>query len=766
MKIGPEMSADFKSIGSSHIRVDAPGKVTGQTHYLTDIFIDNMVYAYPVYSRIPFGRIEAVDTRPAESVHGFINVYLAADIPGDNQVGVIFEDQPLLADETVRYVGDSIGVAVAETEVAAREAARRVLVKIDAQEPILSINASRDATNNFIHKDNIACRHQVDKGDINSGFAVADHIIEVDLVTPYQEHYYLEPQSCIAVPRENDEIDIYGSIQCIYYVQKAAARALGISQSKVHVHQTAVGGGFGGKEDIPSEVCARAALAAWHVNRPVKMVYARHDDVQLTSKRHPFQMHYKVGVTNDGKLLAADITLEENAGGYATLSSVVSYRSAMQAMGPYVIPNIKVRSTSYYTNLPPAGAFRGFGSPQATFGHERVMDVIAAELDIDPVELRLKNILRPADETLTGHKLEVSVGVEETINKVAEMARWGQRKKSNDGRYLTGFGIATSHYGNCLGAAGWAMDGAGAKLQIRRDGSVAVAYGLVDMGQGAATVNVQMAAEALGISPDRVIVLPPSTDLVPDSGPGVASRNVVMTGNAIRSAAEKLRPVLLEAAAEMLECHPENVEVKNDQAVDTVTGKVVDFPALANYLFVSNRPMDMLGWWHVPPLKYDPEHGYGEAYFTYSYSTHLAQVKVDRLTGKVKVEKIWAAHDIGKAINPAGLEGQVEGGTAQGIGWAVSENFQVDQGVVKTSNLSTYLLPTVLDVSEVETILVEDPEPLGPWGAKGIGEPAIIPTAAAIANAVSDALGYQINSIPLTPEFVLEALENSTGGMH
>ncbi|MFH1852462.1 MAG: xanthine dehydrogenase family protein molybdopterin-binding subunit [Candidatus Neomarinimicrobiota bacterium] len=754
------MSKDFKYIGRSVPRVDAAGKVTGRTRFVTDEFLDRMVHAYPFYSAIPFGRVTAIDIAPAASQPGILGVLTARDIPGKNQVGVIIEDQPLLADPVVRFVGDTIGIVVAETAVAARRAARLVMVQYEEFEPIFSIAESKAATGNFIHDSNVACRHRVDKGDIEAGFASADQIIEADFVTPFQEHYYLEPQGCIVIPEDDGSVTVHGSIQCIYYVQKAVARVLGIPFSKVRVVQSPIGGGFGGKEDIPSELCARAALAAVKFNRPVKMVYNRRDDVQLTSKRHPFQIHFKVGVTNDGRLLAADIRLEENSGAYATLSTVVSSRSTIHAMGPYVIPNIRVRSTAWYTNLPTTGAFRGFGSPQATFGHERMLDIIADSLGIDPVELRLKNVLRTGDLTQTGQKLSVSVGAEETITRSRDRSDWNavRSARTSAGRYLSGIGIAASHYGNCLGAAGWALDGAGAKIQIRRDGSVAVAYGLAEMGQGALTAVTQMTAEALGIDSGRITVPAPSTDLVPDSGPGVASRNVVMTGNAIRDAAAKLAPILKTAAAAMLETDPEKITIAGDRILVDETEKS-DFGTLADYLFTGNYQMDMLGWWHVPALNYDPEKGIGEAYFTYSYATHVAKVRVDRLTGLVHVDKIWAAHDIGQAINPAGLEGQVEGGTTQGIGWALTEQFKFDRGRVLTGNLSTYLLPTAADVGEVETILVEAAEPLGPWGAKGIGEPAVIPTAAAIANAVSHAIGVQLNEIPLTPEKVLAAIE-------
>jgi len=762
-------------IGRSYKRPDGPDKTTGKTKFITDIKVENVVYGHPIYSQIPFGKIKSIDTTEAKKVRGFCRVFFADDIPGENQIGVILKDQPLFAEKIVRFIGDSIGIAIGESESAAKLIADKVKIKYEEYEPYFSINKSKSATNNFIHDNNIACEHQSLKGNVNNGFIESKHILEADFKTPAQEHYYLEPQGCIAIPR-SDGIEIHGSLQCPYYIQKAVAIVLGINIDKVMVIQAPTGGGFGGKEDIPSELASRAAVAAMKLQCPVKMIYNRHDDVQLSSKRHPFQMYYKVGVSDDGKLLAAEINLEESAGAYATLSSVVSYRSTMQAMGPYVIPNIKVKSTSYYTNLSPNGAFRGFGSPQATFGHERMMDIVASKIGMDPIEFRLKNVLHLGDATSTNHKLTASVGIKETIEKSAEAARWNHRRNGgeNNDRYLSGIGIGASHYGNCLGAAGWHMDGAGANLQLNRDGTVTVAYGLIDMGQGAITVVTQMVAEALGIDPSRITVLPTDTRNVPDSGPSVASRNVVMTGNAIRNAAEKLLPILYSSATEMLNCQRDSIKIENDFAVNLDNDEKVSFGELIDYLYnhpsslqVEEPPLkgDKLfsrqGWWHTPKLDYNAEIGQGEAYFTYSYATHIAKVQVDKLTGLVKVEKVWAAHDVGKAINPAGIEAQVEGGVAQGIGYALTENFKIHNGKVLTDNLSTYLLPTALDISEVETIIVEDPEPLGPWGAKGIGEPAIIPTAAAIANAVSNAIGKPINEIPISPEEILELLDNT-----
>ncbi|RMF09189.1 MAG: xanthine dehydrogenase, partial [Candidatus Neomarinimicrobiota bacterium] len=723
--------------------------------------LPQLTWAYPVYSRVPFGRIRSIDWTPARSVAGFLGFFGAGQVPGTNQVGVIVPDQPLFAADTVRYVGDTIGLVVAETEAAAREAAGRVQVTIDPLPPVFTIEEAKASTGPFLHETNQACRHRVVKGDLAAGFAAADVIVEATLTTGWQEHFYLEPQGCIAIPREQGRFQIRGSIQCPYYVQKAVAVALGLAYSQVWVEPTPLGGAFGGKEDVPSELCARAAVAAYHLRRPVRLQYDRELDIQLTSKRHPFRMQYKIGARHDGTLTAAEVVLEENAGAYATLSSVVSYRASIQCLGPYRIPHVHVDSIAYYTNTPPTGAFRGFGSPQAAFGHERMLDLVARRLQLDPVDVRRKNLLQPGDQTSTGQRLETSVGAADTLDLATRAAGWTHFTPVSSGRYRTGLGVSTIHYGNCLGAAGWALDGAGAKIALSRDGSVAVAYGLVDMGQGAITVVQQMTAEALGVRPERVTVLPTDSRQVPDSGPSVASRNVVMTGQAIRNAAEQLLPSLKRAAARLLDTDPDAVTLADDEARDTRSGQTVPFEALTEQVYLSNGRLESLGWWHVPPLRFDPDTGLGEAYFMYSFATHVAHVTVDTLTGKVKVERVWAAHDVGRAIHPAGIEGQVEGGVVQGLGWALTERLVQRDGTILTANASTYLLPTAADSPPISTYLVEAEAPDGPWGAKGIGEPAIIPTAAAIANAVSAAIGRPIHTVPITPEVVLRALEEA-----
>jgi len=752
-------------IWQSMPRVDGLDKARGKTEFIADRSFPHLLHAYPVFSTISSGRLLSTNIESAESTNGFIAAFFAGEVPGENRIGVIVDDQPLFVHDRIRYIGDAVGIVVAETAENAYRAAKAVDVIVETDSPILSIADSRHEQAPLIHETNIACEHRVLVGDVDAGFTASNHIVTGTIKTGYQEHYYLEPQGCVVVPEDDGTITVYGSIQCVFYVQKAVARNLGIEYSRVRVVQTPVGGAFGGKEDIPSEVCARTAVAAWLLKRPVQMIYRRADDLQSTSKRHPAEISYKIGVDDTGKLLAGEVDIHLNAGAYATLSSVVSFRAATQALGPYQVPNVRVHSTAWYTNLPPAGAFRGFGSPQATFGHERMIDKIARQIGMDPVKFRMLNILKPGSSTTTGHHLDTSVGAEETIEAAVNLAGYSDTstkcKQESDERYRYGIGASACHYGNCLGSPGWALDGSAARIQIHRDGLVAVAYGLVDMGQGAITVVAQMTAEALGIDPRQVTVLQTDTTNVPDSGPSVASRNVVMTGNAIRSAAGKIVESLCKAAAHKFGCAEDDVSYSNGAARRGDDSPALQFVELAELMYLLNLPMDALGWWHVPELDHDPETGQGEAYFTYSYATQIARVRVDMITGNVKVTDVWAAHDVGRAINPAGLEGQVEGGVVQGIGWALYENMQMNNGKISTDNLSTYLLPTSMDSPNISSVFVENAEPLGPWGAKGIGEPAIIPIAGAVANAISDAIDRDVNEIPIHPEDLLKLINES-----
>ncbi len=772
---------EYSWIGRRLPRVDAKAKLHGATRFLPDLRFPGLLHAKQVLSTEAHARLLNLDTEAAEAAPGVRALLTADRLPagGENRVGVIVDDQPLLATDRLRYRGECIAVVAAESEAEAAAAARLVQVRCETLPAVLGFEDLSPQPETPIHESGpIAVFNRVSRGDTASGFAEAATVVEAVFVTGAQEHYYLEPLGCVARPEERGGVTIFGSLQCPFYVQKAVARACGLSLGQVRVIQTPTGGAFGGKEDLPNEICARAAALALMTGRPVRLLLERREDIQYSSKRHPYRIGLRLGATAEGRFTAMEIFQDALSGPYATLSPPVLYRSAMQGAGPYSIPAVHVQARGWYSNTAPGGAFRGFGSPQACFAHEGIIDLLAKELGMDPFELRRRNLLRTGDETATGHRLETSVGMEACFdaaltaagNEIGEAAlkEPGRPPTAADQaldpvladdpeRWLTGTGIGCMIYGNCLGQAGWHMDGAGAYLQLHVDGSASLAVGLTEIGQGAETVVTQFAAEGLGLDPSRIKLLPVDTALVPDSGPTVASRNVVMSGNAIADAARQLRERLAPLAAEILNCEPGELRFADGK----VHGPAGALPMikLAAHAFRRNINLAAAGWWHVPPLDFDAKRGLGEAYFAYSFAAQVARVAVDRLSGQVRVIKVWAAHDLGRAVNPAGAEGQVEGGVLQGIGWALGERVLAERGRILTDNLSSYPLPTTLEAPPVDSIFIEDPHPDGPAGAKSLGEPVIIPTAAALAGALRMATAAPIRELPVAPESLLPCLE-------
>jgi len=755
-----------KSVGSRAPRADACDKLEGRTRYLADLPTVGLLHARQLVSPEAHARILSLDLSAARKMPGVAAVLGPGDLPGENRIGVIVDDQPLLAEGRVRYLGEPMAVLAAETAEAADAALEAIRYTLEPLPAILDLDQVQAAPACPIHEAGpIAAQQRLAKGNVERGFAEAEVVVQAELRTGLQEHYCLEPQGCIAEMDDRGGLVIRGSLQCPFYVQRDVARVTGLAMGRVRVIQTTTGGAFGAKEDLPSELCARAALLALATGRPVRLVLSRDEDFTGTSKRHPFRIRGRLGARRDGRFTALEIWQDAEAGAYATLSPPVIYRACIQGAGPYEIPNVRIETRAWYTNQVPNGAFRGFGSPQACFGHERLVDLMADRLGMDAAELRRLNMLRVGGETATGQRLDESVGALESLEQAVEASAAGAPGEEADlesGRWLFATGHASMIYGNCLGKAGWHMDGAGAYIQIHADGSASCATGLTEFGQGSGTVVRQMAAEALGLAPEDVVLMPVDTALVPDSGPTVASRNVVMSGNAILDAAAQLKARLTPLAAEMTGLAQEKLrfaggEIRGD-------GVSLSFRQLAKEAFGRNLNLAAEGWWHVPELDFDAKRGRGEAYFAYSFATQAARVAVDRLTGNVKVLRVWAAHDVGKAVNPAGVEAQVEGGVAQGIGWALTEHFAREGGRILSRNLSTYNLPTALDLPEIETIIVEAPHSKGPFGAKSLGEPVIIPTAAAVASAVSRAVGAPVTKIPILPEQVLELLDKGGHG--
>ncbi|MDI6782962.1 MAG: xanthine dehydrogenase family protein molybdopterin-binding subunit [bacterium] len=759
---------NFSYVGKPVQRVDAKDKVTGTAQYIADLNFSNQLYGKMVLAGVPHAIIKRIDTTKTRKESGVVAILTAESIPGKNQVGAVIHDQPLLAEKKVRYTGDCVAIIAAESKEIAEQASHLIKLEYEELPGVFSPLDSLKSNAPQIHaKGNLLTHYKIRKGDIEKGFAESDVIVEQTLETGHQEHLYLETLGAIAVPQPNGEMTIYGSLQCPFYVQKAVAMALGIGLNYVRVIQTVTGGAFGGKEDVPSEICARAAVLAYATKRPVKLILDREEDIIATSKRHPAILHYKLGAKKNGKLTATEIEIYSDVGAYATLSTIVLYRMTIHAPGPYIIPNVKVDTYGVYTNHPPCGALRGFGTPQANFGSELTMDLLAAKLGIDPLELRLRNALEVGTRTATNQLLKESVGLKETLLKAKRASQWvnkvgAKHASPAKSRKRYGIGCSAMYYGVSLGAKGWSMDAAGAHLQLLADGTVSVAIGNTEMGQGAETVLAQITAESLGVALDKVRILPVDTSFVPDSGPTVASRATVFSGNAIVNAAEQLQKNLLPIAAKLLETKKPNEIIFQDGFIylNRNPKKKIPFLTLAQEAFKRNACMFAAGWYHAPEVVWNQETGLGEAYYVYSYGTQIVEVAVDMVTGKVTVLNVTAVHDVGKAINPKQIEQQVEGGVVQGIGYALYEKFIIEQGKILTDTCATYTIPTALDAPpEIKTIIVESASKDGPFGAKGVGEPPIIPTAAAIANAVSNAIGKRITKIPITPEDIVIKFE-------
>ena len=747
-------------IGAAFPRPDAIDKVRGSARFADDFSLPGTLYAKVIRSGVPHARIHHVDLARVDRHPKTACTVTAADIPGENVVHVIYDDQPALADDVVRYVGEPIALVASEDRRSAEQAA--ALAEIDYEEiptvtdPIAALEpgAPMVAVPEAVEQGpNLFNAMRLHKGDVEKGFAEADVTIEGTYRTGYQEHAYLETQGVIAAPEENGAFVVYGSLQCPFYVQAAVAKVLGLPLTKVRVVHTATGGAFGGKEDVPSQIACLASLLAYKCRRPIKLVLAREEDILTTSKRHPSIVHYRSGAKADGRLTAIEVDFVYNAGAYQTLSSAVLWRGLITAAGPYRIPNVRVHGRSVATNTVPCGAFRGFGSPQVIFPHESQMDLLAERLKIDRLEIRRRNALREGDESATGQVLTESVGVYDTLEQAGKLAKWPARLKSID-RFnqrtqnrRRGLGISTVMYGVGLGGKAPFLDKAGAYLKLEADGSVSLAVGTVEMGQGLNTALLQIASKALNVPVDRLHLAPVDTSRVPDSGPTVASRGTIMSGLAILDAAFKLKDRIRDVACKL--------GIPEEETSDRLE-------EIAQAFWHRNLDPATEGWARAGPVDWDPETGLGNPYAVYAYATHIAEIEVNTITGEISIKDWVAVHDSGKILNRQTASGQVEGGIAQGIGLAVMEEIPEHDGRLVVNGFTTYRIPTIRDVvSQTKVAFVEAPYTSGPFGAKGIGEVPLMAAHAAVSRAVAHATGASssLTSYPLTPQQVKRALE-------
>ena len=748
-------------LGGSHARPDALAKVTGQTRYVGDIALPGMLHAAVAAADVSSARVGSVDTSRALEIPGVEAVMTAQDVPGANLIGVIFPDQPLLVEDRVRMVGDRFAVVAARSPEAAWRSATAVSAQLEplagVHDPVEALKAGADAVHD---SGNLVHTFRVERGDIKKAEARATVVVEAEYRIGGQEHAYLEPQACLAIP-EAGRVTVLASCQCPFYIQQGVARVLGLPLSAVRVEQAPTGGAFGGKEDYPSEPAACAALLAWRTRRPVRLLYPREHDLQATTKRHAMRVHHRWGADRAGRLRFAEVDVLLDAGAYAGLSTVVAERANASAIGPYDVAAVRVRTRVAYTNNLFGGAFRGFGAPQVTWAHEATMDRLARELGLHPVELRRRNVLGERRRvTSTGQRLPAPVMAKACLEKAVAASSAEQPARAlPPGRWLHGTGTALVLYGCNLHHGGQHLDRSSAVVILQADGSAVVRVGLTEMGQGNLVAAQTVAATALGIDPVKVEVWQPDTTTVADSGPTVASRGAHASGLAILEAVRRLRRRLDPVAAELLGCEPSQVMLGGDAA--RVFGEPEQTIAMEQVVQeMVRRRIETIatGWYRSRRRRFDPATGLGSPYEFYAMACHVARVAVDPDLGLVRVEHVAAAHDVGKVLHRDALEGQIQGGIVQAMGWALTEELKLSRGRLLNPGFTDYLIPTSDDAPAISIALLEDAPGSGPFGSKGIGEPSFIPTAAAIRNAVCDAIGAEVDRLPLTPPVIVEAL--------
>jgi CO/xanthine dehydrogenase Mo-binding subunit len=755
--------AELRVVGRRVRKVDGHELVTGRAGFTGDMKFPGMVYGCAARSREPAGRILKADASAALVMEDVVLVLTGRDIPGPNIIGILPPfDQPVLATEVIRYAGESFALVVARTREAARKAARAVRLEIEPFEPILTMeDALKEGARKIHAQGNITYARRLVKGDAEKGLAEAEVVVEGDFETSHQEHGYIEPEAACALPTNDGRLTVYASCQSPFHIRGHIAANLGAPMSGVRVVQAFTGGSFGGKDDVATEIGTLAAVAAKRLGRPVMIVHDREESIIGSNLRHASRIRIKTGARKDGTITARRITVLLDGGAYASESPFVTVKALVHAAGPYRIPHILVESTTVYTNKTYCGACRGFGVPQVTFASESNMDELARLLGMDPLELRKKNALRPGDATATGQTYERSVGLMDTIRAVEARRSERSLPLEKDKRWLYGRGVACLLQGISNGAEG--VDVVGASVQVSQDGSALVGTGLSDMGQGARTVCAQIAAEELGISLSRITVRQVDTDSVHDSGPTVASRSATVGGMAVKMAAGEVRKSLVSMAARMLKTDESLVILHDDFAVLS-TDELVRIPLseVATAAYWTGLPLMNLAFSKAPDAVYDHETHQGNVYIAYNFGTHLMDVRVDGDTGRVEVLRHLACHDVGKVINPLGLEGQIEGGSLFGFGLAHMEEVIFRGGRIINANFADYALPSIKDRLPTEPMAVEDPNPTGPYGAKGIGEPPVAGAAAAFANAVFDATGIRFRRLPITRQDILMALKGKT----
>ncbi len=727
----------MRAVGRSLPRVEGAEKVTGRARYVDDLTFPALLHAKTIRTTLPRARV----TASLDSAYDWsrFTVVDARDIPGKNIIALIDEDQPCLAAEESRHAEEALLLLAHEDREALEDAVGHIRLEEAPLPAVLTLDEA-------IAKQTRVFKHiLIEKGSIEEAFRGAARVIEGTYRTGLQEQLYLENQGMIAVPGADGSMTVYGSLQCPYYVHKALKTLLGLPAEKVRVVQTTTGGGFGGKEDYPSMIAAHAALLARKAGRPVKLVYDRLEDIAATTKRHPSLVKIRSAVAADGTLLALDVRVWMDGGAYMTVSPVVLSRGAIHAGGPYRWPVSRVEAWSHETNTPPNGAFRGFGAPQTLFAIENHIDRIAEELRIDPVALRRKNCLRQGDTTITGQVLRDGVAAIEVLDEALSRSQYEKKRKAYaqaKGPVRRGIGLALYYHGAGFTGGGEGKLASKVAVELAKGGRVHVLAASTEIGQGTRTLFSQIVSDAMEIPIGHVEVEQPDTARVPDSGPTVASRTCMIVGGLVERAARELRQVL---------------------AAHGGPGKwsPARFRALGDAYLAKVGPLRVEAQYQTPKeIVWSDETYKGDAYGAFAWACNVAEVEVDSVTGEVRCPRMTVVAEVGNVIHPVSATGQIEGGTLQGVGWALLEQVIMKGGRYLNAQLTNYIVPTSVDAPTFDVKLLSHPYPRGPFGAKGLGELPMDGPAPAIAAAMRQATGTRFDEVPILPESVLARLES------
>ena len=756
---GEEADAEFQTVGESEHRVDALGKVTGQVEYTADIDFDDLAHARLVRSSVAHASVEAVDVSDAMAVAGVIDVVMPEDVPGERTVGVITPDQPIINAEKVRYLGDPVAIVVAESEDAARKGADSVTIEYDKLPAALTAADALAGDAEPIHESgNVIDEYAYTRGEPSDAFEEADVVLSDSYESSMIDHAPLEPEASVARRTYDDAVEVWTSTQHSHGDRATIARVLGIRERDVAVNQPAVGGGFGSKLEH-NQPCY-AALAAWVTGRPVRVKYSRDEEFRGTVKRNTMLYEYRIAADEDGSLRAVEMDLTVDGGAYASFSSAVAVRSLVHCTGPYHVDAVDAAGRAIYTNKPWGGAMRSFEMFQTTFAVESLLDAMADELEMEPAAFRRQNAYDGSEPAPTTGQEIGAVGLPETIADVSA-ALPDDLEQPDDPAKRRGIGLACMWYG--CGKTGHHHPSS-AFCEIHDDGSVTVQCGAAEIGQGSQTALSQIAAETLGVPLADVKLVTDST-VAPEAGKTSASRQTFVSGNAVRQAVEDALDTLLHRAAEEfaerfdVPATAADLSVADGTITHADTGGTMAFEEAVR--LCSHDGLLLTGTATYTPLfDFDLTSFRGKPYPTFSFATHGVVVEVDVETGAIDVETLVASHDVGQAVNPALVEGQIEGGAVMGLGHTLMEEVTLDdQGQILNASLMDYHIPRTFDAPEIDVRLVESAaDEDGPYGAKGVGESALIPVGPAIANAVADATGERITELPLKPERVVRAL--------